>query len=94
MKLNNSKFAGQDSATTEWFDHLSGAEWWNAYAPFHIEARHNFSPSADRIIQVTEGYANRNDFLIRPGLLLAASGLRLSSTLFHYLFSRLETSFR
>jgi len=27
----------EDSATTEWFDHLSGAEWWNAYAPFHIE---------------------------------------------------------
>ena len=65
MKLNNSKFAGQD-AGDEWFDRLTNiAEWFEAWAAFHREARHNFLPSADRIIQVTEGCANRNDFLIR-----------------------------
>jgi len=47
------------------FKDALAAEWFEEWAAWHREARHNFSPSADRIIQVTEGCANRNDFLIR-----------------------------
>ena len=55
MKLNNSKFAGQDAGDgDEWFDKISDVSlWWEQWAAFHREARHNFSPSADRIIHMT-----------------------------------------